>query len=155
MKKYLYLIIVALAIMLFFCIKSNQELRNEPAKIVRETITIVKFDTIGIIKPIYITERVIDTFLMPILDTLRINDTLYQPIPKTQKYYAKDSTYQAWVSGYKPALDSINVFQKHTVKTITIRIPQKKWGIGIMGGYGVNQKGLTPFVGVGVYYKIF
>lgn len=155
MKKYLYITIAVLAIMLFFCLKSNIKLRNEPAKIIRDTTTITRIDTFKINKPVYIREVVIDTFYIAVLDTLRINDTLYQPIVKTQKYYTESGKYDAWVSGYRPALDSINVFQKTVKETVTIRVPQKKWGVAAIGGYGVGKNGLSPYVGVGLYYRIW
>lgn len=155
MKNYMYITIFLLAIMLFFCVKSNVNLRKEQNNAIRDTITIIKFDTIKIAKPIYIIEKIVDTILVPIFDTLRLNDTLYQPIVKTQKHYTKDSVYQAWVSGYRPALDSINVFQKNVTETVTIRVPQKKWGVAAIGGYGVGKNGLSPYVGVGLYYRIW
>ncbi len=155
MKKYLYITIAVLAIMLFFCLKSNIKLRNEPAKIIRDTTTIIRIDTFKIDKPIYIVEKVVDTILVPIFDTLRLNDTLYQPIVKTQKYYTESGKYDAWVSGFRPALDSINVFQKNVTETVTIRVPQKKWGVAAIGGYGVGKNGLSPYVGVGLYYRIW
>jgi len=120
-----------------------------------DTVVITKIDTIRIVEPKYITKRVTDTIRVPYFDTLRLKDTLYQILPRTQKYYAKDSVYQAWVSGYRPALDSINIFQKNVTETVTIRVPQKKWGVGIIGGYGVGENGLSPYVGVGLYYRIW
>ena len=155
MKKYLYITIAVLAIMIFFCLKSNIKLRNEPAKIIRDTITITRIDTFKIDKPVYIKEKVTDTFYIAVLDTLRINDTLYQTLPKTQKYYTESDKYDAWVSGYRPALDSINVFQKNVTETVTIRLPPRKWGVAAIGGYGVGKNGLSPYVGVGLYYRIW
>ena len=79
-------------------------------------------------------------------------------IPIVQKKYS-DSTYTAWVSGYKPSLDSIEVYRKTLVQreTITLRKKAPRWCIGIMGGYGygTRNKGFEPFVGIGVFYRIF
>ena len=78
-------------------------------------------------------------------------------IPIVQKRYA-DSTYTAWVSGYKPSLDSIEVYRKTEVQreTITLRKISPRWGIGVTGGYGYGTKNkvFEPFVGIGVYYRI-
>ena len=78
-------------------------------------------------------------------------------IPIVKKKYA-DSTYTAWVSGYNPSLDSIEVYRKTEVQreTITLRNKAPRWGIGITGGYGygTRNKGFEPFVGIGVYYRI-
>ena len=78
-------------------------------------------------------------------------------IPIVQKRYA-DTTYTAWVSGYMPSLDSIEVYRKTVVHrdTITLRKKAPRWGIGITGGYGYGSrnKGFEPFVGIGVYFRI-
>ena len=78
-------------------------------------------------------------------------------IPIVQKRYA-DTTYTAWVSGYKPSLDSIEVYRKTVLQReiITLRKKAPRWGIGITGGYGYGSrnKGFEPFVGIGVYFRI-
>ena len=78
-------------------------------------------------------------------------------IPIVQKRYS-DSTYTAWVSGYKPSLDSIEVYRKTVLQreTTTLRKISPRWGIGVTGcyGYGTKNKGFEPFVGIGVYYRI-
>ena len=79
-------------------------------------------------------------------------DTIYVPVPVTQKEYVSEN-YRAWVSGYNAALDSIYVFPKTVY--ITRTIPVRKWGLGIIGGYGVGRSGLSPYAGIGIYYKIW
>lgn len=154
-----WIIVILLAIIVL--LGAFISIKIKPKTIIeRDTITIVKFDTIRIPKPIYIKEKVIDTIFVPIKDTIRVNDTLYIQLPKTQRYYSKDSLYQAWVSGYKPTLDSINIFQKVIEKTIinTITKKPRKIGIGVSAGYGITfgeQTKLAPYFGVGVYYRIW
>lgn len=79
-------------------------------------------------------------------------DTIYVPVPVTQKEYVSEN-YRAWVSGYNAALDSIYVFPKTVY--ITRTKPARKWGFGVVGGYGIGRYGFSPYVGVGVYYKIW
>lgn len=154
-----WIIVILLAIIVL--LGAFISIKIKPKTIIeRDTITIVKIDTIRIPKPIYIKEKVIDTLFVPIKDTIRVNDTLYIQLPKTQKYYSKDSLYQAWVSGYKPSLDSINIFQKVIEKTIinTITKKPRKVGIGVSAGYGImlnKQVTLSPYIGVGLYYRIW
>lgn len=84
-------------------------------------------------------------------------DSVKVEIPITQKRYA-DSTYTAWVSGYNPTLDSIRIYPRHEVITITntIRQKPKRWGVGLNVGYGITPKnGLQPYIGVGVSYNLF
>jgi hypothetical protein len=83
------------------------------------------------------------------------NDSTTVELPITQKHYA-DSTYSAWVSGYDPCLDSIKVYPRTEVLTITKQIQDKpkRWGIGIHGGVGISKGGFTPYIGIGVQYNI-
>ena len=77
-------------------------------------------------------------------------DTVFLPV--IQKEYLT-SDYRAWVSGYNAALDSIDVFPQTVY--ITKKIPARRWGLGVSTGYGVGQSGLSPYIGVGVYYRIW
>ena len=102
----------------------------------------------------YVTER-----LPAKRDTMQIGctDSVDVEIPITQKRYA-DSTYTAWVSGYNPTLDSIHIYPRHEVITITntIRQKPKRWGVGLNVGYGITpHHGLQPYVGIGVNYNLF
>lgn len=83
-------------------------------------------------------------------DTIIRNDTIYIPI--IQKEYVTDN-YHAWISGYKPAIDSIVVFPKTVY--VTKKIPARRWGLGVSAGYGVGRSGLSPYIGIGVYYRIW
>lgn len=150
----LLLFILTIIVFAFFTGKRYAESNQH---VLTDTIIVVKIDTIKIDKPVYITEKAIDTLFLVINDTIRINDTLYQTLTITQRMYEKDSLYKAWVSGYRPQLDSLLVFPKTITKTITNTVYQNssKFGIGVTAGYGVNKTGFSPFVGVGVYYRIF
>lgn len=81
-----------------------------------------------------------------------MRDSVSVEIPITQKHYS-DTTYDAWVSGYHPSLDSIFVYQK--TETVTMRAKPKRWGVGIQGGYGYTPKGFLPYVGLGFHFSIF
>lgn len=83
-----------------------------------------------------------------------IPDSAAVVIPITQKVYG-DSTYRAYVSGYRPRLDSIFVFPEREVVTISQKAKPKRWGIGIHAGYGVGKDGLSPYLGIGVSYNLF
>lgn len=83
-----------------------------------------------------------------------IPDSATVVIPITQKVYG-DSTYRAYVSGYRPRLDSIFVFPEREVVTISQKEKFKRWGIGIHAGYGIGKDGLSPYIGIGVSYNLF
>lgn len=72
-------------------------------------------------------------------------------IPISQKVY-KDSSYTAWVSGYRPRLDSIKVV--NSVVTRNVVRPAKRLGVGIQGGVGMTPKGVQPYIGIGVGWRI-
>ena len=87
-------------------------------------------------------------------DTLRdtIRDSIDVPVPIMQKRY-DDSLYTAWVSGFEPALDSINIHQREVVTTVTKTIvkpsPLITYGIQAGAGFGVINKRPDIFIGVG------
>lgn len=83
-------------------------------------------------------------------DTINVNDTIY--IPYIHKVYKSDD-YKAYVSGYNAALDSIDVFPKTVY--ITKKIKPPRFGIGLSAGYGISRYGISPYVGIGVTYRLF
>lgn len=128
-----------------------------------DTTRVVVYDTVTYRKPIAVDSVVLryETIKVRkvVSDTIRVlnnaEDSVSVEIPITQKHYA-DSTYSAWVSGYDPCLDSIKVYPRTEVVTITKQIQDKpkRWGIGIQGGVGYGKGGFTPYIGVGVQYNI-
>ena len=84
--------------------------------------------------------------------------TVWAVVPRTQKRYG-DSTYMAWISGYEPRLDSIEVYQKTTVVTKSVegRGKSKRFNVGLTGGfgYGVFTRKSDMWVGVGCTWRMF
>ena len=111
---------------------------------------VLRYETIKV--PVY------DTIPTHIADTLR-RDSIAIEIPITQKIY-EDSTYQAWVSGHNPKLDSLRIFQPvttitHTITNTEVRYKTKRWGVGVQAGIGVTPSKIEPYIGIGVTYNIF
>lgn len=76
-------------------------------------------------------------------------------VPIEQKVY-EDSTYKAWVSGYLPSLDSINVYQRTEVITVTKFQKQKRWSLGIGLGATLGADGkVRPGITLGVHRSLF
>lgn len=149
-------VIVILIIAFNIALHRIKVLKSNEGKIIRDTTIVVKLDTVKIIMPIYVSQKVVDTLFVPITDTLRQNDTLYVPIPKTQQYYSKDSLYMAWVSGYKPNLDSIKVFPKTVYSTITNTVYKKpaRVTMGVTAGYGAFYSNKQINFGPGVIFGL-
>lgn len=97
-------------------------------------------------------EKFVEFMPYVIKDTFRVNDTLYVNIPRTQKEYA-DSSYRVWVSGYKPALDSIEIYQRNTYVEKHI-VRERNWFLGAGVGVSLGQHGLQPTLQVGFYRAI-
>lgn len=105
-----------------------------------------------------------DTVWLPVVrtrtDTVLLRsdgpkDSVRAVVPITQKVYA-DSTYKAWVSGYNPKLDSIQVYRQTVVATKTETVVRKRRiGIGVQAGYGYGFRygGIEPYVGLGVSWN--
>lgn len=114
--------------------------------------TVIIVDTLRDTVPVPIKETVIRYVQVPgdtIVKYLK-EDTVFLPV--MQKEYATPD-YRAWVSGYNAALDSIDVFPKTVY--VTKKIPPQRWGLGVSAGYGIGRFGLSPYIGVGVYYRIW
>lgn len=134
------------------------------AKMVVRTDTL--HDTVTVREPVFVTERAVrtDTVWLPVVRTrtdtvlLRsdgLKDSVLAVVPITQKVYA-DSTYKAWVSGYNPRLDSIQVYRQTIVTTKTETVVRKRRiGIGVQAGYGYGFRygGFEPYIGLGVSWN--
>lgn len=121
-----------------------------PAEIRTETKvnTVVKVDTLLISPPMA------PLLVFRLTDTIRIGDTV---VYREQAYY-EDSLYRVWVSGYRPRLDSLQIFPKTVYQTVTndiyhtITPKKKRWGLGLQVGYGYPG-GL--YLGVGMSYNLW
>ena len=127
---------------------------SSEAKIETVTDTLRITDTLLVEKPVPVEVRVVDTMLVAVTDTVHLNDTVYLTLPRETKVYG-DATYTAQVSGYRPALDWIEVYPQREVVTRNIFVDsRKRWGIGLQAGYGAYATGgqvrLAPYLGVGI-----
>ena len=134
---------------------------EEPmAEAVTVSDTLVVRDTVRERYPVYVERTVTDTMLVALTDTVTVSDTVYVRLPREQKRYA-DTNYVAWVSGFRPSLDSIEVYPvtRYVTKTVTkMDDSRKRWGIGSQAGYGIGLTGGkvtgVPYIGVGISYDL-
>ena len=122
--------------------------------------TLVVRDTVREPLPVYVENEVIDTVFVPLTDTVTVSDTVYVRLPREQRVY-RDTDYAAWVSGFLPSLDSIEVYPvtRYVTKTVTrTEDSRRRWGVGIQAGYGIGMNGGkvtgVPYIGVGISYNI-
>ena len=119
--------------------------------------TITRVEARTIIQPVPRDSLIVRWKTISMRDTLR--DTLTQVvrvgdsvrIPISQREYG-DSLYTAWVSGYDPHLDSIRL--RIPTSEVHIIQPAKRWAFGVQGGVGVTPKGVQPYIGIGISYRI-
>ena len=80
-----------------------------------------------------------------------IHDSIEVSVPIIQKRY-DDSLYTAWVSGYEPNLDSINLRLPTITETITQTIvkPSPVFTFGIQAGAGIGAFSRQPDIYIGV-----
>lgn len=157
MKKYINLSVFIVFIILVIWI-SLLRYQVKKLRAIEPTVTIVRDtirDTLKTFSPVPILVEFTETILLPVDSLVIVNNNII--LPKERKTY-QDSTYKAVVSGYRPNLDYIEVYQKTITNTITKTVRPSRWGIGISAGYGVNFSDKLrpgPYIGVGVYYNIY
>lgn len=107
--------------------------------------------------PVYVADSsAIDSLLNECARLERVSDSLQLVLLRVQRHYS-DSTFDAWVSGIDPRLDSIKTYQTNMVITKEIPVIQVKktrWGLGVHAGVGAGNDGLTPYIGIGVSYNV-
>ena len=149
-KTKLLIIFIIVLICLKCCCSNNRKQESIPQI---DTVTIIKRDTITIIKP----QPIVEYRDRIIRDTLYSIDSIPVPInvPIEVKVY-QDSSYRAIISGYRPQLDSISIFNKNQIQTINkITYKTKKWNISpsIGLGYGVFNRKFDVYVGFSIEYS--
>lgn len=148
MKAWYFILALILCLACFLAGRYSVKKRIE---VVKETDTIDKpvpdpsyvFDVeeIEIPYPVFVYQKG---------DTVKDLDTIYIPLPIQRKVYETD-LYRAVVSGYRPNLDSMTIYHKREI----IYDKDRRWGLGVIGGYGIGKNGLSPYIGVGLYYRIW
>ena len=131
--------------------------REVSSMMIPKTDPVIIVDTFRSVLPVPSLEVEVEEVEIPYPIIIKENglekvDTVYVPVPITQKEYISKN-YRAWVSGHNAALDSIYVFPRTVY--ITKKIPARRWGLGVIGGYGVGRSGLSPYIGIGGYYRIW
>ena len=158
MSKIRDYILWTIAIFFVISLVFNARTCNTSVGAVSDTTRVTIYDTIAYYQPIakdsvvvrYVTEvvKVTDT----IIDSVKVQ------IPITQKVY-EDSTYKAYVSGFRPNLDSIFVYPKTEVQTITNKVNDKsRWSVSVHAGYGLTltkQPTFSPYIGIGISYNLY
>ncbi|MBQ1796462.1 MAG: hypothetical protein IIZ88_01665 [Prevotella sp.] len=125
------------------------------------TVTRTEYHDTVIYQPVLtastMTEKVVTVHY--VTDTVRLpGDTITMDVPVEQKRY-DDSLYTAYVSGYRPQLDSIRLHLPSTITetTITQRIAPPRLSIGIQtgAGYGIINHKPDIYLGIGAQWRLW
>lgn len=160
-KLLIYIIIIILILSnLFFIFKYNNIYNNNKNNI--DTVEVVRVDTF--IKKDTVTKWYPKPVKVEVKDTIFIHsDSIQQSgdsilLPREEKTYTDDSTYNVRISGFKPKLDEISVYPRtiYITKEKTLEIEKKQrftWGIQGGFGYGLINRKPDFFIGVGGQYN--
>lgn len=154
MKNFFIGLLFGVAVCLLLRLSHEAHRHGSAAQHITDTITIT--DTIKVVQPVLRDSVVVryEVARLQVVDTLLVQDSVAVQIPITQSIYA-DSSYTAWVSGYHARLDSINVYPTREIVTLREQHKPKRWSVGMQCGLGMTPKGVQPYVGVGIAYKIW
>ena len=120
---------------------------------VKETHT-TDTDTVVLIDTVY--ERVpspVETRILERKVYVKTSDTVYM-FNAEQKRYTKEGSYDIWISGCEPNLDSCKVYNKTEYRTVNNEIvkvvPESKYHIYANGGFSLLNERLIPQIGISI-----
>ena len=112
----LYIVVIVVLVTLLF--SSKRQIKVVENR-VTDTILKIRVDTLTKYVPKYVTKKTTDTIY------LQANDKNEVALEIEQKYYSENGVYDAWISGYKPQLDSIKTYPRVEYRTITNNITKE------------------------------
>lgn len=157
-------IIIAILCLCIACILFGRMTKDDVEVVKTDTITIVRIDTMVVEKPTIVYKEIVRHDTIKIEDLVVVHDTTGQPsviLPIEQTVYhdsTETASYDAYVSGYHAALDSIFIYcqSKETIITKVEREKARRLGAGIQCGLGVSAQGLAaPYIGIGLQYRLW
>ena len=138
MKSFVKLfLLLVLGLGLGFLFGRRAAKNGSESTIIRDTVSYTIVDTLTVEKPVPVYSYIHDT-VRTYFTTIE-HDTVLVDVPIERKVYAEDSLYRAVVSGWRPSLDSLTIYPKETIITITntVKTPPKKWTFGATTGLSV------------------
>lgn len=164
-------IAIVMAVIAGASLSSAYKLANRP---INERVdTLIVYDTIREERPVEVQRMPVGYELTPVglvadleqkvntlvglVDSLDQNPTIivrdslvYVQIPIEKKVYEGEQ-YKVGISGYKPNLDYIEIYQQTQIVTPKPR----RWSIGVQAGCEITLEGFSPYIGIGVNYALF
>ena len=151
-KKIVEILLVALVFLLGWYVGKRMEHTKFP-DIKERTDTLFFWDTVVVDKPFpveVIKWKTVPEYLA-VHDTTFLHDSVLVDVPIERRIYQEDSTFYAVVSGFKPSLDTLKVFNKTTYieKTRNIAVYKPyKWSVGPFVSQEVGLSHYAAKVGI-------
>lgn len=154
-------IIVSTVINLYF-IYNLDRLVNERLEVLDIEPEIIFLDSIEY-DTVFVESK--EIVKLPIADTLVLIDTVvavavdsvFVEIPIEYKHYS-DTFQNVGISfdlrGFQCEIDSLYVKNFLNVPTQENKPKTNRFGLGLQLGIGVNEKGFTPYIGIGLNYRL-
>lgn len=154
MKALPWILVLALIVVLLYRCRVNEKPDQIPYYDTIPFYDTIRYDTVIPRDSVIIRYEVVKLPVLPDTTLKESPDTIGQDsaeviLPITQKYY-KEKDFEAWVSGYRAALDSFHIFSKGFY--LKEKIKRKRWGIGLQAGYGYPT---GWYVGAGVTFNLW
>ena len=159
MKKYIPILVAFLVGFAGACVtRAYCQFLGHSGHVNVKVDTLYVRDTIRVEKPVFFETRVVDTMVVRVTEFEVVHDTAFVTLPKEEVVY-QDSSYRAVVSGWRPRLEELDIYQKEKIVTIqterTVTVPDaRRWAVGVQAGYGITPAGFQPYLGVGVSWEI-
>lgn len=112
----LYIVVIVVLVTLLF--SSKRQIKVVENR-VTDTILKIRVDTLTRYIPKYVNKKTTDTIY------LQANNKNEVALEIEQKHYSENGIYDAWISGYKPQLDSIKTYPRVEYRTITNNITKE------------------------------
>lgn len=118
MNKFHLLYIIVISVLVALLLASKRQIKVVENR-VTDTITKVQIDTLIKYVPKYIVKKTTDTIYLP------SNDKKQVALEIEQRHYQEINVFDAWISGYKPSLDSIKTYPRVEYRTITNNVTKE------------------------------
>ncbi|MDE6042677.1 MAG: hypothetical protein K2G07_03920 [Muribaculaceae bacterium] len=163
MKNLIAIIVLLMCVTIGYILGHNSQGTQPGIMRDADTIKVVVYhDTIidTMPAPTHIRRRTTRVARLPVVKlcdstahSISTTDSATVAVPVEQHVYTDSTNYRAVISGYGITLDTMQVFPRREVITVSPR--RKRWSIGLQAGYGIGPKGPQPYIGVGVSYSIW
>lgn len=114
---------------------------------------LTRIDTVKVVQPEVLVVRVLPELSAKLPLASDSTDSAEVKVPVAQHIY-RTPEFEAYVSGYRPSLDSLLVFNRHTESVVVQPSRKKRFSVGLQAGYGFTPGGFQPYIGIGLSVRL-